>query len=228
MSSAGDYTILRGIIANYGSASANQAWTTNQPIVTTNTTSATSMGTGALVVGGGASIYGNTFIQGGLFVNGTPVTSGGGGTTVQFDMSTITTVTPGVYGVSPSISTVGSVLSQSASQGQFLVKTGATTYGWSTIYVATKPLYPLMYAGSVMASYNVNYMNPYVVSIDPPLIPFTDINSYNVTLTLETDTLLPTPVPASYTLTYARISANSFKITNAPTNIKISFIMVGS
>lgn len=225
MSSAGDYTILRGIIANYGSASANQAWTTNQPIVTTNTTSATSMGTGALVVGGGASIYGNTFIQGGLFVNGTPVTSGGGGgTNVQFDMSTITTVTPGVYGVSPSISTVGSVLSQSASQGQFLVKTGATTYGWSTIYVATKPLYPLMYAGSVMGINPITPTNPYILSIDPPLIPFTDINSYNVTLTLETDTLITTP----YTLTYARISANSFKITNAPTNIKISFIMVGS
>ena len=219
--------MLKGIIANYGSASANVGWTTNQPIVTTNTTNATSMGTGALIVGGGASVYGNTFIQGGLFVNGTSVTSGGGGggggTSVQFDMSTISTVIPGVYSVSPSISTVGSVLSQSASEGQFLVKTGAATYGWSTIYVATKPLYPLMYAGSIMRiNTPITSASPYEISIDPPLIPFTSINSYNVVLTLESDTTI------SYALTYSRVSANRFNITNGPANIKISFIMVGS
>jgi len=63
MSSAGDYTILRNIIAEY-SFLGNQAWTTSQPIVVTNTTPATVLGTGALVVQGGASISGNISLGG--------------------------------------------------------------------------------------------------------------------------------------------------------------------
>jgi hypothetical protein len=63
MSSAGDYTVLRNILAEY-SFLGNQAWTTSQPIVVTNTTATTVLGTGALVVQGGASISGNISLGG--------------------------------------------------------------------------------------------------------------------------------------------------------------------
>jgi len=69
MTSAGDYTVLKQIIANY-SFQGGQASITSSPIITTNTTS------GSLQVAGGAVIQGNTTISGLCSItNTTPATS---------------------------------------------------------------------------------------------------------------------------------------------------------
>jgi len=211
MTSSGDYTVLKGIIANYGSSSANQVWTTNQPIVTTNTTPSTGQGTGALVVNGGASIYGSTFIQGGLFVNGTPA-----GSSVKFDMSTISSVSPGVYGVSPNISTVGSVLSQTASQGQFLVKTGTTEYGWSTINVPASP--PRIYSGQFTQPLA---NTPYNLDFGPPY--YTNVNSYQVFANLLTNNMMY----QSTVLLCVKNDFASFTVSNIPANVPVQWMTIG-
>jgi hypothetical protein len=214
MTSSGDYTVLRGIIANYGSSSGNQAWTTSQPIVTTNTTPSTGQGTGALVVSGGASINGNTYIQGGLFVNGTQA---GGGSGVNFDTTTISAVSPGVYGVSPNISTSASILSQTASQGQYLVKTGTTAYGWSTINIPASP--PRMYYGQ----FTQQFANtPYNLGFGPPY--YTNINSYQVFVNLLTNNL----AYQSTVLLCVKNDFASFTVSNIPADVPVQWMTIGT
>jgi hypothetical protein len=213
MTSSGDYTVLKGIIANYGSSSANQAWTTNQPIVTINNTPATSIGTGALIVAGGASINGATYIQGGLFLNGNQLTN----TSIKFDMSTISTVLPGVYSVSPNISTVGSVLSQTASQGQFLVKTGTTDYGWSTINIPSSP--PRIYSGQFTQSLA---NTPYNLGFGPPY--YTNVNSYQVFVNLLTNNMMY----QSTVLLCVKNDFASFTVTNIPVNVPVQWMTIGT
>lgn len=62
MSSAGDYTVLKNIIAEY-SYLGGQAWTTATPIITTNTTDS-SLGSGSIVTLGGLYVAKNIFVGG--------------------------------------------------------------------------------------------------------------------------------------------------------------------
>jgi hypothetical protein len=63
MSTAGDYTVLKNIIAEY-SYLGGQAWTTNTPIITSDTTNTLGPGSGSIVTMGGLSVNKNIYIGG--------------------------------------------------------------------------------------------------------------------------------------------------------------------
>lgn len=146
MSSAGDYTVLKNIIAEY-SFLGGQAWTTATPIITTNTTNS-GVGSGSIVTLGGISVAKNLFVGG--TISGPTLPS------VQSGISTITTspmtVTIPIPYINQAFNVFATYVSTSATAPTVQIFTSTTSVSTFLVWGQTNPNYNFNWATMGQAS----------------------------------------------------------------------------